>query len=130
VLALTATIATGGVVTSLGAANAWGGTATIQASDSAGSITYQWHGADNPAYGLFNGLSVGYDDATFTLSNLRSIPSGAPGISLSGGRPGGVWSAEGSFSGTMHFVPGPGVWALLMPAVAMVARRRRAATAD
>ncbi|HYF16046.1 MAG TPA: hypothetical protein VD971_13335 [Phycisphaerales bacterium] len=123
---LTATIAAGGVLTSIGGPNAWGGTATIQASDAAGAITYQWHGAENPAYGLFAGLSVGYDDAAFTLSNLRTFPSGPPGIPLSGGRPGGAWSAEGSFSGTMHFVPGPGTYAFVAPAMTVLTRRRRA----
>lgn len=115
----------GGIFSADGTAATWGSTAGVQAGDITGQVVYTWHGADMPAYGLFTGQSVGLDDAAFTLSFLQS--ASGPGVSLGSTAPYPVeqWASEGSFSGTAHFVPAPGLVSLAGMSLGFMGRRRR-----
>lgn len=121
---LTATF-TGGSMSSLGSAGAWGTVGGVQATDVVGQVTYTWNGPNLPAYGLFTGQSsIGVDDAAFTLSDLHTLAG--PGVPMNDvNLPAAEWFAEGSFSGTANFVPAPGALALLGLGSFALARRRR-----
>lgn len=116
---------TGGNMSSLGTASAWGTSGGVQATDIAGQVTYTWFGPDMPEYGLFNGASsMGLDDAAFTLTSLNS--NGNPGVTLGDSNlPNAEWFAEGSYSGTARFVPAPGALGLLGLGTLVVSRRKR-----
>lgn len=103
----------------------WNSTATIQASDDYGIVTYTWHGPDDPAYGLYTGQSVGLDTAAFTLTVLHS--EFGPGVALDDRTylPMHRWYSEGSYSGSAYFIPSPGAMALAGMGLLVVGRRRR-----
>lgn len=103
----------------------WDSTATIQASDDYGTVTYTWYGPADVGLGLYPGDSVGLDTAAFTLTVLNSL--GGPGVSLDGAThlPTELWYSEGSYSGSAHFVPTPGAMAIAgLGGLAMLRRRR------
>lgn len=113
-----------GAMVALGGQATWGSTDTILGSDLPGSVTYTWFGGDLPAYGVFNGSSVGPDDASFTLTFLQS--AAGMGVALDPfNYPSAEWRSEGSFSGTAFFVPAPGATALLAMGGLVAIRRRR-----
>lgn len=113
-----------GVYRNVGSAGAWGTGANFTTSDLSASVTYTWFGPDLPAYGLYTGqASVGLDDAAFTFTDLFS--DAGPGVPLSNNYPSMGWASEGSFSGTAHFVPAPGLFAVAGAAGLLVSRRRR-----
>lgn len=116
---------TGGALTAIGSMSTWSSTSVIQAADTADSaVVYTWFGADDPAYGLFNGQSINPDDAAFTLTFLQS--SGGLGVPLGTDfLPSDEWMSEGSFSGSAQFVPAPMSLAGLGLGVLGLARRRR-----
>lgn len=119
---LTVNIADGALI-ALGGQASWGSTDTILGSDNPGSVEYIWSGGDLPAYGVFNGTSVGIDDAAFTLTFLQSMGSG---VSLGTDfLPNNEWRSEGSYSGSAFFVPAPGATALLGLSALVAGRRRR-----
>ncbi len=103
----------------------WNSTATIQASDDYGTVTYTWYGPSAPEYGLYTGDSVGLDTAAFTLTVLNSL--GKAGVALDGAThlPVDAWFSEGSYSGNGTFVPAPGAMAMIGLAGLAAARRRR-----
>lgn len=116
----------GGVFSAVGTASSWDSSAGLSAADITGAVTYTWHGADLPAYGLFSGASsIGQDDAAFTLTNLNH--GGSPGapLGLQSPYPDAEWASEGSYSGTAHFVPSPGAFALAGLGVLLTGRRKR-----
>lgn len=115
----------GGIFSADGSAATWGSTAGVQAGDITGQVVYTWHGADVPAYGLFTGQSVGLDDAAFTLSFLQTAGGPGVGIGPTAPYPSSEWSSEGSFSGTAHFVPAPGLVSLAGLSFGLLGRRRR-----
>lgn len=119
---LRVTIAEGAMV-ALGQQATWGSTDTILGSDDPGSVTYEWFGGDLPGYGVFNGTSIGNDDAAFTLTFLQTAAGLGVGLDANF-LPNNEWKSEGSYSGTAFFVPAPGALALL-GAAGLVARRRR-----
>ncbi|MEO1585359.1 MAG: hypothetical protein AAFR96_12420 [Planctomycetota bacterium] len=120
-----------GLFTSLGGADSWGSTATIQASSTAGStVTYTWDRESFPEYNLFEGeSSQTLTDASFTLSNLLSFTADAtqPGVMLDPQTflPAEKWQSEGSFSGSAFFVPAPASVAVACVGGLIAARRRR-----
>ncbi len=120
----------GGIVTVLGGQSSWGSTATIQASDTTGSVTYT-SSIDAPDYGIFVGDSVGNDDFAFTLTAINtsgSIPYdfSNPGVDLGSDMlPDTDFYAEGSFSGSARFVPAPASTLLLAGAGLFGIRRKR-----
>lgn len=120
-----------GVFTSLGDADSWGSTATIQASSIAGStVTYTWDRESYPAYNLFQGVSTSdMTDASFTLTNLLSFTAGGtkPGVDLDPQTllPDEKWQSEGSYSGSAFFIPAPATLAMLGAGGVIAARRRR-----
>lgn len=116
---------TGGAMVALGGQNAWGSTDTILGSDDPGTVTYNWFGGDLPAYGVFNGESIGVDDAAFTLTFLQTALGAGVGLDPTTRLPTASWNSEGSFSGTAFFVPAPGASALLALAGLTAMRRRR-----
>ena len=120
---LTGTI-TNGALSAIGTQGAWFSTAAIQGNDNPnGSVSYQWFGADNPAYGLFASTSIGPDDGAFTLTVLND---GTPGVGLDPANlPSNEWFSEGSFSGSAQFIPTPGSLAVLGLAALAGLRRRR-----
>lgn len=123
-------IVDGGIVTVLGGQSSWGSTATIQASDTTGSVTYT-SSIDAPDYGIFVGDSVGNDDFAFTLTAINtsgSIPYdfSNPGVDLGSDMlPATDFYAEGSFSGSARFVPAPASTLLLAGAGLFGIRRKR-----
>lgn len=122
---LTATL-TGGALTALGSATAWGTSETIQVNDiGAGEITYTWWGPDLPAYGIYAGDSIGPDDAAFTLT--LTLSPGGFGVPLDPqtGLPAAIWTSEGSYSGSAFFIPTPGAAALAGIGLMGISRRRR-----
>lgn len=119
---LRVTIAEGAMV-ALGQQATWGSTDTILGSDDPGSVTYEWFGGDLPAYGVFNGTSIGDDDASFTLTFLQTAAGLGVGLDANF-LPNNEWTSEGSYSGTAFFIPAPGALALL-GAAGLVSRRRR-----
>ena len=124
---LTATVS-GGALTALGSADRWMSAASILSADGSGiDVVYNWHLADNAAYGLYNGLSVGPDDdAAFTLTDIFTLGNGLSGVDLDSGMlPESEWYSEGSFSGSASFVPAPGSLALLAGTGLLLGRRRR-----
>lgn len=121
---LTCTI-TDGALVALGGAATWGSTDTILGSDNPGSVAYTWLGADLPAYGVFNGTSVGTDDAAFTLTFLQNALGSGAALNPANMLPGGNWTSEGSFSGTAFFIPAPGSLSLLGLTALAAGRRRR-----
>jgi hypothetical protein len=117
---------TDGAMVALGGGVSWGSTGTILGSDDPGSVEYTWLGADLPAgYGVFNGTSVGIDDAAFTLTFLQSALGSGVSLHPITLLPLGEWTSEGSFSGTAFFVPAPGSITLLGAAGLAGSRRRR-----
>lgn len=120
----------GGLVTVLGGEFSWGSTATIQASDTTGSVTYT-SSIDAPDYGIFAGDSVGNDDFAFTLTAINtngSIPYDFSDIGVDLGSdmlPMDDFYAEGSFSGSAQFVPAPASALLLAGAGLFGIRKRR-----
>lgn len=116
---------TDGAMVALGGRDTWGSTDTILGSDNPGSVEYSWLGSDLPGYGVFNGTSVGIDDASFTLTFLNSALGS--GVTLDGTTflPNAEWTSEGSFSGTAFFVPAPGAVGLIGLAGVLGLRRRR-----
>lgn len=121
---LRATI-TDGAMVALGTATRWGSTETILGSDDPGSVEYTWFGPDLPAYGVFNGVSIGLDDAAFTLTNTQTFLGMGVSLNAQTFLPDAGWQSEGSFSGTAVFIPAPGAAALLGMAGLVVGRRRR-----
>jgi len=115
----------GGAMVALGGANAWGSTDTILGSDDPGTVTYNWFGGTLPGYGVFNGSSVGIDDAAFTLTFLQTALGAGVALNAQTKLPTAAWKSEGSFSGTAFFVPAPGASALLAFAGLTALRRRR-----
>lgn len=115
----------GGALVALGGAARWGSTDTILGSDDPGSVEYNWLGADLPAYGVFNGTSIGVDDASFTLTFLQTALGSGVSVDPQTFLPNNEWRSEGSFSGTAFFVPAPGAAALLGLAGLCGTRRRR-----
>ncbi len=115
----------GGSLTALGSATSWGTSETIQVNDVGSSeIVYTWWGPDIPEYGIYNGQSIGPDDAAFTLT--LTLSAGGIGVPLgSDGLPSTAWVSEGSFSGSAFFIPTPGAAALAFLGFASAARRRR-----
>jgi hypothetical protein len=123
---LTASI-TGGVLAVVGSTNSWGSTATIQASDTFGAVGYQWNAGDLPQVGIFNGSSIGLDDAAFTLTNLGTgIANSGVSIDSDTKLPTANWFAEGSFSGSGVFVPSPASVVMLGAGAIIAGFRRRA----
>jgi len=120
---------TGGILTAVGGQASWGSTATIQASDSFGSVTYTSF-INEPDYGMFEGTSVGNDDFAFTLTALNtsgSIPYDFtnPGVDLGTDMlPVENFYSEGSFSGAAQFVPAPAT-ALLFAGAGLFGMRKR-----
>lgn len=123
---LTATVS-GGALTALGSANRWSSAASIISSDGSGvDVVYTWHLADNADYGLYNGMSVGQDDAAFTLTDIFVPRGGESGVGLDANMlPESQWYSEGSYSGAANFVPAPGSIALLAGSGLLLGRRRR-----
>lgn len=115
----------GGAMVALGGQNAWGSTDTILGSDDPGEVTYTWSGGDLPLYNVFNGESIGTDDAAFTLTFLQTALGAGVGLDPTTRLPTTSWNSEGSFSGTAFFVPAPGASALLALAGMTALRRRR-----
>jgi len=115
----------GGSLTALGSAASWYSSGALFGADGAGSaVTYTWHGADIPDYGLFTGSSIGPDDAAFTLTFLQSDPG--TGVELGQDMlPAMGWMSEGSYSGSAFFIPAPGSLALLGFGAVAAGRRRR-----
>ncbi|MCL4741327.1 MAG: hypothetical protein KJZ54_03910 [Phycisphaerales bacterium] len=115
----------GGSLTALGSATSWYSSGALFGADGAGSsVTYTWHGANIPDYGLFTGNSIDPDDAAFTLTFLQSDPG--MGVALGQDMlPAMHWVSEGSYSGSAFFIPAPGSLALLGFAAIGAARRRR-----
>ena len=103
----------------------WDSTATIQASDDYGTVTYTWFGPADPLLGVYPGNSVGLDTAAFTLTVLNV--DGQAGVGLDGAThlPVSTWYSEGSYSGSAHFVPAPGALAVVGAAGLAAARRKR-----
>lgn len=114
-----------GALVALGGANAWGTTDTIMGADDPGSVDYTWLGSDLPAYGVYNGTSIGPDDAAFTLTFLQTALGGGVALDPQTKLPISEWRSEGSYSGTAFFVPSPGAMALLGMASLVAGRRRR-----
>lgn len=120
----------GGAFTAVGSGGAaapvtsWDTTAGIQGSDAYGSVTYTWMGSDEPTYGLFQGQSIGLDDAGFDLTVLGT--AFGPGVATGpDGLPTQEWTSEGSFSGSAHFIPAPSAAALLAAGGLLGMGRRR-----
>jgi hypothetical protein len=116
---------TDGAMVALGGQATWGSTDTILGSDNPGSVEYTWLGADLPGYGVFNGASIGIDDAAFTLTFLQSALGSGVALNPANMLPGDEWTSEGSFSGTAFFIPSPGALALLGIGGLATGRRRR-----
>ncbi len=116
---------TGGSMTALGSATAWGTSETIQVNDIGDSeIVYTWWGPAIPEYGLYPGNSIGPDDAAFTLT--LTLNAAGPGVPLgTDGLPSTAWVSEGSYSGSAFFVPTPGAAALAGMGLIGMTRRRR-----
>ncbi|MCA9298804.1 MAG: hypothetical protein KDA28_07045 [Phycisphaerales bacterium] len=113
----------GGVFTATGSEMMWGTTATFQASDFTGSVTYELH-EDIPALGLTAGILDDNADASFALSSINShgdIDLPADGI-------GNVpypeeWFAKASFTGSV--VPAPAGLLVLATGGLLASRSRR-----
>lgn len=129
-LLLSAVVSTGSF-SALGDATSWGTSAGIQGNNQGGSmVQYTWNGPDLPEYQLFHGQSsVGPADFAFTLTVLNSVGA-APivGAPLNNdGLPAAPWASEGSFSGSLFTVPGPGSIAVGGLSLALLSGRRRRA---
>lgn len=114
-----------GALIALGQQATWGSTDTILGSDDPGSVEYEWFGGDLPAYGVYNGVSIGTDDAAFTLTFLQTALGSGVALNPQTMLPDVRWNSEGSYSGTAFFVPAPGAIALTALAGLVASRRRR-----
>ncbi|MBC7771893.1 MAG: hypothetical protein H7210_05320 [Pyrinomonadaceae bacterium] len=115
-----------GAMTALGGRDSWYTTSTLQVSDnpSGGSVAYTWFGPNTPAYDLLNGVSIGPDDMSFTLTVINN--AGGTGVPLGQDHlPSVPWQSEGSYSGSAHYIPSPSAAGLLALAGLSLGRRRR-----
>ncbi len=121
---LTASVSEG-ALTAFGGASSWYSSSTILSADGdASHIEYIWHGADNAAYGLFTGASVGPDDAAFTLTFLQNDSGSGVGLDANM-LPAAQWVSEGSYSGSGTFIPAPASGLVLCGGLLLAGRRRR-----
>ncbi|HZW08890.1 MAG TPA: hypothetical protein VFF69_03225, partial [Phycisphaerales bacterium] len=105
----------GAVMTVIGTELAWGAAGSIFGDETFSAVTYTSY-VDAPDHGVFAGQSVGPDDFAFTLTSINTsgvIPydhdPAFRGVALDPATmlPAHDFFAEGSYSGSAHFIPTP-----------------------
>ncbi|MBZ0171597.1 MAG: PEP-CTERM sorting domain-containing protein [Phycisphaerales bacterium] len=121
----------GGLLTIVGDEFSWDTAGSIFGADTWAGVQYTSY-VDAPDYGMYEGMSVGPQDFSFSLTALNAsgtIPYdwSMPGTALDPQTmlPVDEIYAEVSFSGSARFIPAPGSMALLGLGGMLSARRRR-----